>query len=118
MVEAEVLQVLEHDPAVTVDDRLRQPGGAARVDDPERMVEWHPLEREGLVDRRQNCRQLPFAEMGHDHGLPHAGHRSGQSVTSSARGHLAAVAVAVDRQQDGRLDLGEPVDDRSRPEIR
>ena len=43
-VEVELLQVLEQDPAVALDDRLRQPGGARGVEDPERVVEGHALE--------------------------------------------------------------------------
>src|SRR6202007_1250972 len=38
-VETELLQVLEEDPALAVDDRLRQAGRAGAVQDPERMVE-------------------------------------------------------------------------------
>jgi hypothetical protein len=38
--------VLEQDPALALDDRLRQPGGAGGVEDPERVVEGHALEAE------------------------------------------------------------------------
>jgi hypothetical protein len=43
-VEAQLLELLEQDAAVTLDDRLRQAGGPRRVEDPERVVERHPLE--------------------------------------------------------------------------
>ena len=43
-VEVELLQVLEQDPALALDDRLRQPGGAGGVEDPERVVEGDALE--------------------------------------------------------------------------
>jgi hypothetical protein len=38
-VQVQLLEVLEQDPAVAVDDRLRQAGRAARVQDPQRVVE-------------------------------------------------------------------------------
>jgi hypothetical protein len=49
--------------------------------------------------------------------------KRGQRVTQlddqlTAVERLAAVPVAVDGEQDDRLDLGEPIDDRSRPEVR
>ena len=37
------LERLEHHAAMAVHDRLRQAGGAARIDDPQRMVERQPL---------------------------------------------------------------------------
>ena len=43
-VEVELLQVLEQDPALALDDRLRQAGGAGGVEDPERVVEGDALE--------------------------------------------------------------------------
>ena len=43
-VEVELLQVLEQDPALALDDRLRQPGRAGGVEDPERVVEGDALE--------------------------------------------------------------------------
>ncbi len=45
-VEVELLQMLEEDPALALDDRLRQAGGAGGVEDPERVVEGDPLEGE------------------------------------------------------------------------
>ena len=49
----EGLQVLEEDPAVAVDDRLRQPGRARRVEDVQRVRERHglELERAGLGEK-------------------------------------------------------------------
>ncbi len=43
-VEVELLQVLEQDPALALDDRLRQAGGAGGVEDPERVVEADAVE--------------------------------------------------------------------------
>jgi hypothetical protein len=43
-VEVELLEVLEQDPALPVDDRLRQAGGAGRVEHPQRVVEGDALE--------------------------------------------------------------------------
>ena len=48
-VEVELLEVLEQDPALPLDDRLRQPGGARGVQDPQRVVERHALERQLAV---------------------------------------------------------------------
>ena len=45
-VQAELLEVLEEDPALPVDDRLGQPGRARAVEDPERMVERELRERQ------------------------------------------------------------------------
>ena len=59
---------------------------------------------------------VQVAEM-HDMGAASAG-RSTMAATSAARSmSLAAVAVAVDRQQHLRLDLGQPVDHRRDPEL-
>ena len=41
-----LLQLLDQDPAVALHDRLRQAGGAGRVEDPQRMVERDLLEAE------------------------------------------------------------------------
>ena len=42
----QVLELLENDAAVTVADRLRQPGGAGGEQYPQRMIERHLLELE------------------------------------------------------------------------
>ena len=45
-VQVELLQLLQQDPAVALDDRLRQAGRARRVEDPERVVEGDAVELE------------------------------------------------------------------------
>jgi hypothetical protein len=45
-VQALQLQLLDQDPAVAVNDRLRQPGGAGGEQDPERMADRPLLEPE------------------------------------------------------------------------
>ena len=52
------LEVLEQDPALALHDRLRQAGGAGRVEHPERVVERHRLE---LELRRAEEALLPAA---------------------------------------------------------
>jgi hypothetical protein len=44
LVHGQRLEVLEHDAAVTVHDRLRQAGGARGVHHPQRMIERHLFE--------------------------------------------------------------------------
>ena len=58
-VQVELLEVLEQDPALPVHDRLRQAGGARRVEDPQRVVEGDAVERELLVGPRE--RVVPVA---------------------------------------------------------
>ena len=69
------LQVLEQDAAVPVDDRLRQPGRARRVEDEERVIEWHRLEAQVALVRGQllpGHRAVDAGrigpEVGEDHG--------------------------------------------------
>ena len=54
-VQVELLELLEQDPAVAVDDRLRQAGRAAGVQDPERVVERHRLEAQLAAARRRRA---------------------------------------------------------------
>ena len=122
-VQVQLLQLLEQDPAVALDDRLRQPGGPGGVEDPERMVEGHPLEAElgagaGLLDL------VPAQAAGEPRGVGARGRgrgpaRCARRWASSARARRrrsirsngrAVVAVAVDREQHLGLDLGEAVD--------
>jgi hypothetical protein len=49
VVQGEHLDVLDEDAAVAVHDRLRQAGGAGRVEDVQRVVERDGLEGERLV---------------------------------------------------------------------
>ena len=117
-VEVQRLQVLEQDAALRVHDRLGQTGRARRVQHPERVLERQLRELQlatgpeqllpvSLVAevREHECplerRQLP----------PQLGDRLAAVVV------LAAVAVAVDREQHLRLDLREPVDDGASAEV-
>ena len=120
-VQVVLLEVLEQDPALRVHDRLRQAGGARGVEDPHRVVEGHALERELLVGGRE--RLVPVApvpvEVAERHRALERGHLALHALDQLAAVMvLAAVAVAVDRQQHLRLDLREAVDDRARPEVR
>ena len=56
VVQGEHLEVLEQDAAVTVHDRLRQPGRAGGVEHVQRVVERHRVERERLVGGRGELR--------------------------------------------------------------
>ncbi len=66
-----LLEVLQHDAALAVHDRLGAPGRPGRVDDPQRRVEGHPLERQlaGFAE-----------ELGPIHGVGH-----GSSAAPPAR---------------------------------
>ena len=128
-VEGEGLQVLEEDAAVPVDDRLREAGGPRREEDVERVVERDGVEGEGRrigeerrpghgVRGRRRGRPAPARRYGHDDRGPQ-GRQRGPDL-GDRRGPVdvpVAVAVAVDREQDGGLDLGEPVDDGPRAEL-
>ena len=121
-VEVHLLQVLEQDAAVAVDDRLRQAGGARRVEDPERVVEG---ER-----RRTRARESAGPEEARPPSRCRRGSRSrtvrsspgiSAAIASTIVGAVEvapAVAVAVDREQDLRLDLREAVDHAAGAELR
>ena len=128
-VEVQLLQVLEQDAPVPLDDRLRQAGGPRGVEDPERVVERHLLEGEfGTCARIAQFvpadRVLEPAEVGL---RVHVGedHRvlEGRHLALEPRDNVepvevaAAVAVAVDREEDLRLDLREAVDDARGAEV-
>lgn len=118
-----LLQVLQQDAALGLDDRLGQAGGAGGVQHPQRVVEG-----DLLVDR------FPVAG---DQGVPlqralGGGGAQQRDVDDGAqRGQfgaqfrhdrgavvlLAAVAVAVDGEQDDRLDLLETVEDAAGAEV-
>ena len=83
------------------------------------MVERHALELERLVGGRE--RLVPVAlvpEVGQRHRALQRRHLGLHALDQLAAVMvLAAVAVAVDRQQHLRLDLGEAVDDAARAEV-
>ena len=128
-VEVELLQVLEQDAALALDDRLRQAGGAGGVEDPERVVEGDALEGEfgALAGGEQLVPAHRVAqggevgvgiEVGEDDGAlqrRHLGLQAGDRLAPVEV--LAAVAVAVDREEDLGLDLGEAVDHAGRAEV-
>ena len=103
---------------MAVDDRLRQAGRAAGVQDPERVVEGHGLEVERAVGGPEEA-VLPAAavEVAEPHERP-ADLRVDRVDDGAAVEVPAAVAVAVDGQQHLRLDLREAVDHRARAEVR
>jgi hypothetical protein len=119
VVQPEILQMLEHDPTVPVDDCLGQSGRAARVHDPERVVEWHPHELERVLGGREG--HVPVTVIAkvreHDRALDGGQRRPQLGDQRHAVEALASVAVSVYRQQDLRLDLREPVDDRPGAEV-
>ena len=110
------LELLEQDPALPLDDRLRQPGRPRRVEHPQRVVERDRLERERVVAEEA---VLPAAAVEvaepHDRRADLLADRRDRRAAVEV---LAAVAVAVDREQHLRLDLGEAVDDAARAELR
>ena len=119
------LQVLEQDAAVPVDDRLRQPGRARRVEDEERVIERHRLEAQVALVRGQlvpGHRVVDAGrigpEVGEDDGRGEARERRADGGHLGAAVHLALpVSVAVDREEHLRLDLAESVDDGSHAEL-
>ncbi len=128
-VEVELLQVLEQDAALALDDRLGQAGGAGGVEDPERVVEGDALEAQlGALAGGQQLLPAHRAaqggevglgiEVGEDDGVLEARHlRLEAGDRLAAVEVLAAVAVAVDGEEDPGLDLGEAVDDAGGAEV-
>jgi hypothetical protein len=115
-VQVHLLQVLEQDPALALHDRLRQPGRAGRVEHPQRVVERDRLEGQRRVAQEAvlPAGALEVAEP-HDRRADLLGDRvDGLPPVEVA----AAVAVAVDREQDLRLDLPEAVAHAARAELR
>ena len=99
-------QMLEHDAAVPVHDSLRQPRGARREQNPQRMVE---IDR----DRVQFIGVGLRGELRCQHGGPQrrqAGLQRGDVVALVVG--LAAVPIAVGGDEDDRLELAEPVQRR------
>lgn len=127
--ERQGLEVFQHDTAVAVDDRLRQPGRPGRVDDPQRVVERDVLELQGVAARTgqvgvahpgaQAVRGGGRVEIGDEHGRGERRQR-GLDLPDDLPPvePLAVVGVAVHGDQDLRLDLREPVDDRGGAEVR
>ena len=129
LMEGERLEVLEHDPAVAVHDRLGQARGARGVDHPERMVERHLLELGLALTGGQvlPAREPRGAGGSHRAGRADQVHHDHRGQARQGGHHivdhlgpgelLASVPVAVPGDEHGRLDLREPVDDAAGAEV-
>ena len=113
-----LLEVLEQDPALAVDDRLRQARRARAVEHPQRVVERRRARTPAMTLRRRGTRPPSPCRRGSRSARPARRSRRDPIDDLAAVEVLAAVAVAVDRQQHLRLDLREAVDDRARAELR
>ena len=114
-----VLELLEQDPALALDDRLRQAGRTGAVQHPQRVVERHLRERQLGIGRAEKP-VLPAAavQVAEADDLRQPAHLGGDPLDDlRAVEVLAAVAVAIDRQQHLGLDLHEPVDHAARAEL-
>ena len=115
-VQVELLEVLEQDPALALDDRLRQPGRAGGVQDPQRVVERDALEGQLRVLAEEAVLPAAAVEVAERDELA-------ADLAVDARDGLravevlAVVAVAVDGQEHLRLDLREAVDHAARAEV-
>jgi hypothetical protein len=115
-VQPEFLEVLDEDPALALDDRLGQARGARRVQHPERVVERDALELEGALAEEAllPARAVEVAQA----------HQRSADLPVDPLDDLRSVevapvvAVAVDGEQDLRLDLREAVDDAAGAEVR
>ena len=118
-VQPRLLQVLEQDPALPVDDRLRQPGGSGGIQDPQRVVERKLRELELRVLRSQEPvlppRPVQVTE-------PHDAIKR-RDLGRDTRNRvppievLTAVPVAIHSQQHLGLDLRETIDHAPHPEF-
>ncbi len=110
-VEVGHLHLLEQDPALAVDDRLGQPGRARAVEHPDRVPERHLGELELGAGPEEPIRPARARQIAERHHALERRDRPGDLLDDLAAVEVAApVAVAVDRQQHLRLDLGKAVD--------
>jgi hypothetical protein len=121
-VQRELLEVLQKYAAVAMHDRFGKTRGSGGVQNPQRVIERHPLEGElrFLVPRQQfvpedgvlqAARVRLLVEVRHDDGLFQGGHLLLQSRHDiRAIVVLAAVAVAVHREEYLRVYLRQAVD--------
>ena len=81
-----------------------------------RVAPGEGIERDGARHRARN--RLGLAEIGHDHDLPRRGKLRGDGLELvGERDALAVVPIAVDREEDFRLDLAETVEHAALAEI-
>ena len=126
--QAHALQHLDQRAGVAVHDRLRHAGRAGRVHDPERMRGRHlrrferdiALDQRGPRDGAGRARGLvPPVQVRHEHGVPQRRQRRAHlGEQRAAVVVLAAVAVAVGRDQHLGRDLAKAVEHRHRAHVR
>ena len=120
-VQAQRFQVLQQDPADRLDDRLGQPGGARRVQHPQRRGERHRGEiRFGRRDVSSSQVIIPSGVgvpmRRNVHGPGERGQRRrGSSAPCRRRGTPGRRSGSRRPRAAPSGDLGEPVDDRRRP---
>ncbi len=125
--QAEQLEVLEQQPSVAMHDGLGRPGRTRRVEDGERVLEGHRLDRDPRAVREEllprhalrGCDPARSSRCGMTTTARRLGSASATAVTSPARSMtLVAVSIAVDRDEHHGLDLAETIDHRSRAQLR
>lgn len=122
-VQADLLEVFEQDAALGLDDGLGQAGGAGGVEDPERVLEGGLLEdRLGVGRGEGRPGECAFGRVGAQQRDVDDGAQGGQFAAEFGDGlgavvFLAAVAVAVDGEQDDGFDLLEAVEDAAGAEV-
>ena len=114
-----LLEVLEQHATGAVDDALRDAGGARREEHVPRVVEREALRCEPCAAVRPDevvpCHRARGRVADHDGGAD--GREAGPDLVEALQAvePLAAVAVAVGREQHDRLDLSEPVEHPAAP---
>ncbi len=121
--QADLLEVLDEDAALGLDDGFGQAGRTGGVQHPQGMIEGDLLEDGGRVG---GCEGGPvqgaLGWFGAQEGDVDHGAQGGQLAAQfgddlAAVVLLAAVAVAVDREQHDGFDLLEPVEDAAGAEV-
>ena len=125
--QSELLEVLQEDAALRLDDGLGQAGGAGGVEHPQRVAEGHLLEDGGSSESA--AAEVSAGPLQRALGGGRAqqrdvndGAEAGQFAAEFGDGlaavvFLAAVAVSVDGEQHGGLDLLEAVQDAAGAEV-
>lgn len=121
--EADLLEVFEQDAALGLDDGLGEAGGAGGVQHPQRMSEGDLLEDGFGVRRREGGPvEGAFRGVGAQQRDVDDGAQGGEFAAQLGDGvgavvFLAAVAVAVDGEQDDGFHLLEAVEDAAGAEV-